>query len=102
MKVHDSGTTTLSTTMSWLPVPLSPFTSQFLTMDARSRGITAVRGNPGGPLAPPTCTPTPINWAPQQPLPQLQRPETSSPPATGTAFCGGKMPPAKTTSGPLA
>ncbi|MCY1456630.1 hypothetical protein D9M71_738650 [compost metagenome] len=37
-----------------------------------------------------------------QPLENFQRPLTSRPPGTNEAGCGGKMPPAKTTSGPLA
>jgi hypothetical protein len=87
--------------MSWLPVPSRPITSQLGTICTFSRGITAMRGSPE-PSAFFGRMPAPTTSAPMLPLPQLQRPFTLKPPSTSSAGCGGKMPPAKTTSGPLA
>ena len=60
-------------TMSWLPVPLRPMTSQLGSIRTREAGITAMRGS-APPASPSPTIPAPIRVAPVQPLTNFQRP----------------------------
>ena len=81
-------------------MPFKPTVSHVISILALCAGITAMRGRPCISLFFKGEIPTPIMSAPMQPLENFQRPLTRTPSSVISAGCGGKIPPAKTTSGP--
>ena len=75
--------------------------SHVISILALLAGITAMRGKPCISLFLRGEIPTPTMSAPIQPLENFQRPRTTTPSSVISAGCGGKIPPANTTSGPF-